>query len=344
MRIDELDYNLPEELIAQVPVEPRDHSRLLVVDRQTGNLTDRNFYDLPEYLRKGDVLVVNDTRVVSARLFFRKSTGGKIEGLFVRQLKDDEWEMMIKGISKLKPGAELVLEESDSDVKFQFIERLSDKTVRVKLSRAVGVVEFLDKFGHVPLPPYIRRNDRSEDKFRYQTVFSQMPGAIAAPTAGLHFTEKLIETIKALGVDIVSVTLHVGIGTFEPIQSEDVSQHKMHSEYFTVSERAADVINRKKEQGGRIIAVGTTSVRVLESAVDNAGRLQSCSGQTDIFIYPPYEFKLVDCLITNFHLPKTTLLAMIFAFAGRDLIMKAYEYAISQRYRFYSYGDGMLII
>ncbi len=343
MKIEELDYYLPEELIAQFPVEPRDNSRLLVVNRLTGKLSDRNFYNLCEYLSAGDVLVINDTRVISARLFFRKvSTGGKIEGLFVRQISSDEWEMMIKGISKLRPGAELVLE--GSDVKFTFVERLSEKTVRIKLNRPVDVVEFLDRFGHVPLPPYIRREDKAEDRFRYQTIFSDIPGAVAAPTAGLHFTERLIDKIRGMGVIISNVTLHVGMGTFEPIQTEDVRKHKMHSECFSVSKESANKINHAKRKGRRIFAVGTTCVRVLESAVDVNGNVKSCSGQTDIFIYPPYEFRVVDCMITNFHLPKTTLLAMIFAFAGRELTLRAYGHAIEQRYRFYSYGDAMLII
>ena len=342
MRIDELDYDLPEALIAQVPVEPRDRSRLLVVNRNTEEMFDSFFYELPKYLTSNDVLVVNDTRVISARLFFRKVTGGKVEGLFIRQLTDDEWEMMIKGVSRLKVGAELIL--PGSDVIFRFVERLSEKTVKVKLSSIVDVISFLDKYGHVPLPPYIHREDKAEDKVRYQTIFSNVPGAVAAPTAGLHFTDNLLDEIKQMGVSIVSVTLHVGMGTFEPIHTRDISHHKMHSEFFSVSQQSADIINRTKQKGGRIFSVGTTCVRVLESAVNDSGFIEACSGQTDIFIYPPYKFKLVDCMITNFHLPKTTLLAMIFAFAGRELILKAYRYAIEERYRFYSYGDAMLIL
>ncbi len=342
MRIDDLDYYLPAELIAQEPVEPRDRSRLLVVDRKTAKLTDSFFYKLPEYLRQDDVLVINDARVLPARIFFRKPSGGRVEGLFVRQLADDEWEMMIKGIAKLKAGVELSV--AGSDVRFRFVDRLSEKTVRIKLSEPVNVVRFLDEFGKVPLPPYIRREDRQEDRVRYQTVFSRQPGAVAAPTAGLHFTKELMEKIEGMGVRFVNITLHVGMGTFEPIQTEDIAEHKMHSEYYSISSEVADLINRQRRKGGRIIAVGTTSVRVLESVADERGLVNAGSGLTDIFIYPPYKFKAVDCMITNFHLPKTTLLAMVFAFSSRDLILKAYRYAIDERYRFYSYGDAMLII
>jgi len=342
MKIDELDYHLPDELIAQEPIKPRDHSKMLVLERKTGRLTDKFFYQLPEYLRSDDVLVINDTQALFARVFFRKHSGGQVEGLFIRQLADDEWEMMIKGIAKLKIGTKLIL--LGSDVQFKFIERISEKTVRIRLSEPVDVVRFLDKFGHVPLPPYIHREDKQEDRVRYQTVFSRQPGAVAAPTAGLHFTDELMEKIKNIGVRFVNVTLHVGMGTFEPIQTEDVAKHKMHSEYYSVTPESADLINRARQAGGRVFAVGTTCVRVLESACDEQGIVRDTAGLTDIFIYPPYRFKALDCMITNFHLPRTTLLAMIFAFASRELTLKAYHHAIENRYRFYSYGDAMLIV
>jgi S-adenosylmethionine:tRNA ribosyltransferase-isomerase len=346
MRIDELDYTLPEELIAQQAVEPRDHSRLLVVDRRTGEFSDRHFYDLPEYLQPGDVLVTNNTQVLPARVFFQKSTGGRVEGLFLREIQAGRWEMMIKGLAKLKAGAELRMEGSEA--KFVPQGRISEKTVEMRVEPAVNPVEFLKQFGHIPLPPYIRRKETNEnleraDEKRYQTVFGKKPGAVAAPTAGLHFTPALLEAIEKKGVKIASVTLHVGMGTFEPVNVQDLRDHPMHSEWYSVDTPTVQAINDARLANNKIVAIGTTSVRVLETVARNDGLALPRDGWTQIFIYPPYKFKIVDRLVTNFHLPRTTLLAMIYAMAGKELIMKAYQHAIDEKYRFYSYGDAMLI-
>lgn len=342
MQINTLDYNLPEELIAQQAIEPRDHSKMLVLNRSDNSLADKHFFDLPEFLQEGDVLVLNDTKVIPARINFRKTTGGKIEGLFLREIKFGEWEVMLKGISKVKTGTKLTI--AGSNVKFTVISRLSSKTAALKLHPKTDAIELLDRIGKTPLPPYIHRPDeQKEDKERYQTVFGTKPGAVAAPTAGLHFTSELLEKIRLMDVKTASVTLHVGMGTFEPIKSETVENHDMHSEYYSISEEAVSTINEARANGKKIIAVGTTSVRVLETASTEKG-ISSKSGWTDIFIYPPFRFRSVDVMITNFHLPRTTLLAMIFAFAGRDFTLQSYEHAIRNEYRFYSYGDAMLIL
>jgi S-adenosylmethionine:tRNA ribosyltransferase-isomerase len=347
MRIEELDYTLPEELIAQQAVEPRDHSRLLVLNRSTGELADRHFYDLIDYLSPGDVLVTNDTQVLPARVFFQKSTGGRVEGLFLKEIVPGRWEMMIKGLAKLKEDAELQM--PGCDAKFVFQGRITEKTVEMRVSPELRPVEFLQKFGHIPLPPYIRRKDADErteqaDAKRYQTVFSAKPGAVAAPTAGLHFTPDLLEKIVRKGVKFVSVTLHVGMGTFEPVNVTDLRDHPMHSEWYHVSQETARTINEARSAGGKIVAIGTTSVRVIETVATDDGWMTAQQGWTKIFIYPPYRFKTVDRLVTNFHLPKTTLLAMIYAMAGKEQIQKAYQHAIAEKYRFYSYGDAMLIV
>ncbi len=347
MRTEELDYVLPEELIAQQAIEPRDHSKLLVINRNTDELFDRHFYDLPEYLSPGDVLVTNNTQVLPARIFFHKSTGGKVEGLFLREMEPGRWEMMIKGLARLKPGVELQIENSDT--KFIFQKRISEKTVEMHVSPAVDPVEFLQRFGRIPLPPYIRRpktNDALEqvDAKRYQTIFSDTPGAVAAPTAGLHFTPELLKKITDKGVKTVSVTLHVGMGTFEPVTVADLRDHPMHSEWYHLDQATAETINNAKSTGKKIVAIGTTSVRVLETLANEDGIVTPGRGWTQIFIYPPYRFKVVDRLLTNFHLPRTTLLAMIYALAGKELTQHAYHHAIAKRYRFYSYGDAMLII
>ncbi len=344
MDINRLDYNLPEDLIAQQAVEPRDHSKMLVLNREDRSCTDKHFFDLPEFLRPDDILVLNDTKVIPARINFRKTTGGRVEGLFLREIKFGEWEVMLKGISKVKPGTKLLI--AGSNVKFTAISRLTPKTASLKVHPKTSAVELLEKVGHVPLPPYIHRqsnNQEREDRSRYQTVFSSQPGAVAAPTAGLHFTNELLSQIRQMGVRTVTVTLHVGMGTFEPIKTESLASHDMHSEYYSISESSASTLNEAKAKGQRIIAVGTTSVRVLETASDDSG-ISARSGWTDIFIYPPYRFRMVDAMITNFHLPRTTLLAMIFAFAGRTFTLQAYEHAVKNQYRFYSYGDATLIL
>ncbi len=341
MKITELDYNLPDALIAQKAMEPRDHSRLLVADRKTHSLTDRHFYDLPEYLQAGDVLVVNDTKVIPARIQLSKPTGGKVEGLFLRELSPGRWEMMFKGMAKLKTGTEL--RPAEGEAKFSVGERLSPKTFEVRTDGSLSAVDFLEQFGQVPLPPYIHHGQASaEDRQRYQTVFGRLPGAVAAPTAGLHFTPELLSKIRTMGVNVVTVTLHVGLGTFEPVVAEELEQHQMHSEWYRIGQDAAQTINTAHAAGNKIVAVGTTSVRVLETAASADG-VQQSEGWTNIFIYPPYQFKIVDHLVTNFHLPRTTLLAMIFALAGKDFALQAYHHAIRERYRFYSYGDAMLI-
>lgn len=343
MRIEELDYHLPEDRIAQTAAEPRDHARLLVVDRQGGTLADRRFYDLPQYLSPGDVLVLNDTRVIPARVFFHKAaTKGRVEGLFLREHEPGVWEMMIKGMAKLRTGAELTVEGSGET--FRVGRRLSAKTLEILVSSKVPAVEFLGTFGQVPLPPYIRRTTgKPEDRQRYQTVFSATPGAVAAPTAGLHFTETLLNRIRAAGITIATVTLHVGLGTFEPLAVTEVEKHPMHGEWYSLTAESAAAVNAARAAGRKIVAVGTTSVRVLETACSEAGAC-TASGWTDIFIYPPYRFKIVDRMVTNFHLPRTTLLALVFAFAGRELALRAYEHAVAEGYRFYSYGDAMIIL
>ncbi|MFA5865182.1 MAG: tRNA preQ1(34) S-adenosylmethionine ribosyltransferase-isomerase QueA [Phycisphaerae bacterium] len=342
MRIEELDYELSEELIAQTAIEPRDHSRLLIVNRTTGEFFDRHFYDLPEYLASGDVLVLNDTKVIPARVIFYKTTKGKVEGLFLREIETGQWEMMFRGMAKLRTGIELRVE--GSDVKFFIGQRLSSKSFELITEPKVPAVEFLEQFGQVPLPPYIQKGKANpQDRRRYQTVFANSSGAVAAPTAGLHFTNDLLDKIKKKGVNVVTVTLHVGLGTFEPVTANDLKDHKMHLEWYRLSKETAEIINTAKAEGKKVIPVGTTSVRVLETAATEHQVLPG-EGWTEIFIYPRYRFNIVDQLVTNFHLPRTTLLAMIFAFAGKDLVKRAYQHAIENRYRFYSYGDAMLIL
>jgi len=342
MRLSELDYELPPELVAQSPAQPRDHSRMLVVDRTNGQLSDRRFFDLVEYLRAGDVLVLNDTQVIPARLVLIRPSGAETEGLFVREHAPGRWELMIRGINRLRPGSRLRL--AGSDVELEFMERLTDKTGLVAVKTEVDTLAFLQKHGQVPLPPYIRReHEQPDDRRRYQTVYANAPGAIAAPTAGLHFTDRLLAELRSRDVATATVTLHVGRGTFEPVAVEDLAEHPMHREWYSVSSEAAERINAARQAGGRAVAVGTTAVRVLESASAD-GALQPGETWTDILIHPPYRFKMVDVLITNFHLPRTTLLALVYAFAGTETARKAYQHAVREGYRFYSYGDAMLVI
>jgi len=344
MRVEDLDYDLPTELVAQSPIEPRDQSRLLVIDRQEGKFDDRRFFELGEYLRAGDVLVLNDTKVIRARLTLVRDTGSRLDALFVREHAPGRWELMIRGIARLKIAERLTVPGSAAGLRV--VNRLSDKTCLIEIDPPAEPIEFLEQFGRVPLPPYIHRQAAEPDQLdrqRYQTVYSKVLGAVAAPTAGLHFTEGLLQQLKANGIKVATVTLHVGRGTFEPIAVDDLSTHPMHSEWFSVSSETADLINSARSAGGRVIAVGTTAVRVIESAQAQR-HLEPSQGWTDVFIYPPYEFKGVDSLVTNFHLPRTTLLALVYAFAGIDLARKAYGYAITEGYRFYSYGDAMLIV
>jgi len=328
------DYELPEELIAQEPIEPRDASRLLVVHRTTGQLEHRHFYNLPEYLQAGDTLVLNDTRVSARRLFGHKPTGGRVELLLLRPVGDGRWQALVRPGRRLPEGSIILLDEAHTA---QIEARLEGG---IRLVRFIPPDdEWLQQIGQIPLPPYIHRT--LTDPERYQTVFARAPGAAAAPTAGLHFTPDLLERLKAQGVQIVTVTLHVSLDTFRPLQSEQVEEHKMHGEWFTVSPQAAEAINRTK---GRIVAVGTTCVRTLESAAVGKRRVQPMTGETHLYITPGYEFKVVDALITNFHLPRTTMLVLVCAFAGRELVMRAYQEAIRLRYRFLSFGDAMLIL
>lgn len=336
---DMFDYELPKEFIAQTPVEPRDHSRLLVYNRQTDSIQHRHFYNLPEYLRAGDVLVINETRVLPARLMGWRETGGIIELLLLNRREKDIWETLARPGRRIRPGERLIFSEKlSADV----LRILEDGGRLVRFNYEGIFEEILDELGQMPLPPYI--TERLEDKERYQTVYSKENGSAAAPTAGLHFTPELLEVIKGMGVKIVPVLLHVGLGTFRPVKVADVSQHKMHSEYYSVSAQAAQSINEAKAAGGRIFSVGTTSTRVLETACGEDGLIKAQSGWTDIFIYPGYKFKCVDCLITNFHLPQSTLLMLVSALCSREKILEIYEEAKRKKYRFFSFGDAMLIL
>ena len=336
---DMFDYELPKEFIAQTPVEPRDHSRLLVYSRQTDSIQHRHFYNLPEYLRAGDVLVINETRVLPARLMGRRETGGIIELLLLNRREKDIWETLARPGRRIRPGERLIFSEKlSADV----LRILEDGGRLVRFNYEGIFEEILDELGQMPLPPYI--TERLEDKERYQTVYSKENGSAAAPTAGLHFTPELLEVIKGMGVKIVPVLLHVGLGTFRPVKVADVSQHKMHSEYYSVSAQAAQSINEAKAAGGRIFSVGTTTTRVLETACGEDGLIKAQSGWTDIFIYPGYKFKCVDCLITNFHLPQSTLLMLVSALCSREKILELYEEAKREKYRFFSFGDAMLIL
>ncbi len=354
-----LDYDLPPELIAQEPIEPRDAARLLVADRATQALRHRHFHDLPDLLRPGDLLVLNNTRVLQARLLGnRQATGGKWEGLFLRANSDGTWEMLCQTRGRLRAGETIVIEpDSKPDLSgagqkessrptltLTLLESLSQGRWRVQPSESGAPETILTRHGHVPLPPYIRKGqDREEDRQRYQTVYSAIPGAVAAPTAGLHFTPELFDRLKERGIGSTFVTLHVGLGTFRPIEGDDVTKHHMHTEWGEISQDAMQAIANCKANGGRIVAVGTTSVRVLETAARH-GPLQPWRGDTDLFIYPPFTFRAADALITNFHLPRTTLLLLVGAFAGVELLQRAYAAAVAERYRFFTYGDAMVVV
>ncbi len=343
MKTQDFIYNLPEELIAQEALADRSKSRLLTVNKETKQIEDKTFAQIIDYLRPNDILIFNNTKVINARMFGKKETGGKLEILVERVLNDKTVYAHIKSSKSPKPGANLILEE---EVSVTVLGR-KDELFYIEFNSEQSVLEILEQYGHVPLPPYIERNDREDDKSRYQTVFAETPGAVAAPTAGLHFDEEIIAAISELGVEIGCVTLHVGAGTFQPVRVDDVKNHKMHSELVEVSEDVCEQIAKAKNAGGRVIAIGTTVVRSLESAAKN-GVLTPYSDETDIFIYPGYEFKVVDALLTNFHLPASTLLMLVSAFAGKEmsgkaLIMQAYEHAVAEKYRFFSYGDAMFI-
>lgn len=340
MKTSDFYYDLPQELIAQDPLKKRSDSRLMHLDRKTGQICHQHFTDILRWLHPGDCLVINDTKVIPARLFGRKEdTDAHIEILLLKRRDKDVWETLVKPGKKAKPGTKLIF--GDGRLKGEVIDIVEEGNRLIRFTYEGIFEEILDSLGEMPLPPYITH--KLEDKNRYQTVYAKHDGSAAAPTAGLHFTEELLEQVKAKGVSIAHVTLHVGLGTFRPVKVEDVTQHHMHSEFYVVEEEQARLINETKAAGGRIISVGTTSCRTLESAGDETGVVKAGSGWTDIFIYPGYRFKVIDGLITNFHLPESTLLMLVSALAGKATIMKAYEEAVKERYRFFSFGDAMFI-
>ena len=340
MRTDDFDFDLPEELIAQTPLSKRDASRLLVLDKQTGEISHKHFTDIIEYMEKGDTLVLNDTKVMPARLYgIKEETGAIVEVLLLKDEGENVWECLTKPAKRVKEGT--VISFGVGKLKAKCIKVLEDGIRYFTLEYKGILYEILDELGEMPLPPYI--HEKLKDKDRYQTVYAKNVGSAAAPTAGLHFTQELLNEIKNKGINIAYITLHVGLGTFRPVNVEDVTRHKMHSEYYIMSEDVANLLNNTRESGHKIIAVGTTSTRTLETIASLYGKFKGCSGWTDIFIYPGYKFKGIDYLITNFHLPKSTLVMLVSALAGKDNIMKAYGKAIDKKYRFFSFGDSMLI-
>lgn len=341
MKTSDFYYELPKELIAQDPLADRSSSRLLVLDKKTGAVSHRHFNDITAYLNPGDCLVINDTKVIPARLVgCREGTGAKIEVLLLNRKKGDLWETLVKPGKKAKPGTRISF--GDGLLIGQVMEVAKEGNRIIHFEYEGIFEEILDRLGQMPLPPYITHH--LEDKERYNTVYAVHQGSAAAPTAGLHFTPRLLEEIQKKGVDIASVTLHVGLGTFRPVKAEDVTEHHMHAEFYQIDEETVEKINRAKENGNRVICVGTTSCRTIESAADHKGRLKPARGWTDIFIYPGYEFKVLDCLITNFHLPESTLVMLVSALAGKEHVLEAYEEAVKERYRFFSFGDAMLIV
>lgn len=340
MNVSDFYYDLPEELIAQTPIEKRDESRLMVLNRANQTIEHKTFKDIIDYLEPGDCFVRNNTKVIPARLYGKKATGAKIEFLLLNRIEGDIWECIVRPGHKLKPGTEV--EFGDGILKAKVLDVMEGGTRKVEFKYEGIFNEILDKIGLMPLPPYIHESLKDND--RYQTVYAKYEGSAAAPTAGLHFTPELFEKIKAKGIDVANVTLHVGIGTFRPVKVENVEEHHMHSEHFYIKQEDADKINNAKKNGKRVIAVGTTSCRVLETIADENGMVKPTEGDTQIFIYPGYKYKCLDGLVTNFHLPESTLIMLVSALAGRDYIMKAYNEAVKERYRFFSFGDAMLIL
>jgi len=341
MKTSDFYYDLPEELIAQDPLEDRTASRLLVLDRKTGAVKHKIFSDVIDYLNKGDCLVINNTRVIPARLIGEKEgTGGKVEVLLLKRRANDVWETLVKPGKKLKPGAKITF--GDGRLRAEVLEVVEEGNRLVKFYYEGIFEEILDSLGEMPLPPYITH--KLEDKEMYQTVYAKFDGSAAAPTAGLHFTKELLNKIEEKGIKIASITLHVGLGTFRPVKVDDVNNHHMHTEWYEVNTEAADIINETKKNGGRVICVGTTSCRTIESVADENGYMKAKTGETDIFIYPGYKFKVMDGLITNFHLPESTLVMLVSAFAGKENVLAAYETAVKERYRFFSFGDAMILI
>ncbi len=349
MKTEKLNYYLPPELIAQRPVSIRSDARLLVLNRTAGKTIDSRFNDIGDFLSPRDCLVLNDTKVLPARFFARRTTGGKLEGLFLAENSDGLWTVMLKGARKLKPGDLLILKDKQKTdfCNAELLEKQPQGRCLLMLQTKTDAETILDKIGFPPLPPYIKRDDdlstAQADKLRYQTVYARHTGAVAAPTAGLHFTDSLIEQLKQAGICLAYITLHVGAGTFKPVTTENLEDHQIHQERFTIDEENAQIINTAQKKGGRIIPVGTTSTRTLETIATGL-TIKAATGTTSLFIKPGYKFKIIDAMITNFHLPKSTLLALVAAFAGLDNILAAYNHAIEKRYRFYSYGDAMLII
>ena len=339
MKTHDFWYDLPEELIAQTPLERRDGSRLMVLNRETGEIQHKHFYDIIDYLNSGDCLVMNDSRVLPARLMGHRPTGGVVEVLLLRDLGNKCWECLCKPGRKMQVGNEVIFGDGELTAVVREVQEDGNRVVEFKYE---GIfLEVLERLGKMPLPPYIK--EELQDQERYQTVYSKVLGSAAAPTAGLHFTPELLEQIKAKGVNIGYVTLHVGLGTFRPVKEEEITDHAMHSEYCVIPQETADLINETKRSGGRVICVGTTSCRTVESQAAEDGTMRACAGWTDIFIYPGYRFKVMDALITNFHLPESTLIMLVSALAGRENVLAAYKEAVEKRYRFFSFGDAMFI-
>ena len=339
MKVTDFDYNLPQELIAQVPIEKRDESRLMVLDRSKQTIEHKTFKDIIDYLEPGDCLVRNNTKVIPARIYGKKETGAKVEFLLLKNMEGDIWETIVRPGNKLHVGTKVIF--GDGLLTAEILEIMPGGTRKVKFSYEGIFNEILDKIGLMPLPPYI--HEELKDNDRYQTVYAKYNGSAAAPTAGLHFTPELLKKIEKKGVKIANVTLHVGIGTFRPVKEENVENHEMHTEHFYIKQEDVNKINETKKQGKRVIAVGTTSCRVLETIADENGLVKETEADTSIFIYPGYQFKCLDGLITNFHLPQSTLLMLVSALAGKDYIMKAYHEAVKEKYRFFSFGDAMFI-
>ena len=338
MKTSDFSYDLPSELIAQHPVQKRDQSRLMLLNKKTGEINHKKFYNIIDYLNNGDVLVLNDTRVMPARIFGHRPEKDESIEILLLNHKGDTWETLAKPGKKLKIGTEIIFSD---ELKAQVVDISEDGSRFLKFIYSGIFEEILDRLGEMPLPPYIQ--EKLEDKERYQTVYSKEIGSAAAPTAGLHFTNELIKKIEEKGIEICFITLHVGLGTFRPVKVEDVTKHKMHSEFYIIRDDVAQKINKAKDEGRRIVAVGTTSIRTLESAADDKGYVKAKSGWTDIFIYPPYKFKCVDALITNFHLPESTLIMLVSSLSTREIILNAYNVAVKEKYRFFSFGDAMFI-
>ncbi len=340
MKTSDFYFDLPEELIAQDPLEDRSSSRLLMIDKETGETKHEVFKNITEYLKPGDCLVLNNTRVLPARLMgVKEDTGATIEVLLLKRRENDIWETLVKPGKKARPGAKIVF--GDGLLKAEVLDVVEEGNRLIQFSYEGIFEEVLDSLGEMPLPPYITH--KLQDKNRYQTVYAKYDGSAAAPTAGLHFTNELLAEIEAKGVNIAYVTLHVGLGTFRPVKADNILEHHMHSEYYQISKEAAEIINKTKEEGKRVICVGTTSCRTIESAADENGKLKECCDNTEIFIYPGYQFKVLDCLITNFHLPESTLVMLVSALAGRENVLAAYEEAVKEKYRFFSFGDACFL-